>query len=79
MARHDYDIPGLTDAIRTALKQGEAPGIIYERMTATPPTEWGAGSGVDPSQQIANVLRKVAGWSNETQGSPLGAADWGAC
>ncbi len=79
MPRQDYDIPGLTKAIRSALKQGEEPEIIYNRMTATSPTEWGAGAGVDLRQQIENVLRMKAGWSDETKGSPFGAADWGPC
>lgn len=77
MARQDYDIPGLTAAIKTALEQGEEPVVIYNRITTMPPTEWGAGAGVDTRRQTANVLREQVGWSPALSSSSFAGAPWG--
>lgn len=79
ITRHDYSLPGLTGQVSQMLEDGTDPSVIYEQLRAMSPTEWGAGVGHDHTIQLQNDLRILAGWSDETEGSPFGAADWGAC
>ncbi len=61
------------------LEDGTDPAVIYEELSAMSPIEWGGGERHDHTQQLRNDLRNLAGWSDETRGSPIGAADWGPC
>lgn len=79
IVRHDYSLPGLTVQIAQMLTEGVEPSAIYQQLSVVSPTQWGAGVNHDHTRQLRNVLRETAGWSGETDGSPLTGADWGPC